>query len=199
MTTAVPRARQTALGAYRLLLRSVAQTFKGDESTLLAAKKEIRQKFEDSRGMSDEKARSDLIYGEAPQLSLACTPPSTPSSSLRTTGMTWLPLTRPFSLPPAKPPLSLSLSLSQRRTTPLSSSRPTWFRRSSTRRGTTRWQPRSRWRRTSPLRAGWSHRRKSALRRGSTPPARWGVRLDAARPGQAPGDEDGAKLEDGRA
>ncbi|WZN58949.1 mitochondrial zinc maintenance protein [Chloropicon roscoffensis] len=62
MTTAVPRARQTALGAYRLLLRSVAQTFKGDESTLLAAKKEIRQKFEDSRGMSDEKARSDLIY-----------------------------------------------------------------------------------------------------------------------------------------
>ena len=111
MTTAVPRARQTALGAYRLLLRSVAQTFKGDESTLLAAKKEIRQKFEDSRGMSDEKARSDLIYGEAPQLSLACfTPPSTPSSSFRTTGMTWLPLTRPFSLPPAKPPLSLSLS-----------------------------------------------------------------------------------------
>ena len=114
MTTAVPRARQTALGAYRLLLRSVAQTFKGDESTLLAAKKEIRQKFEDSRGMSDEKARSDLIYGEAPQLSLACfMPPSTPSSSFRTTGMTWLPLTRPFSLPPAKPPLSLSLSLAE--------------------------------------------------------------------------------------
>ena len=113
MTTAVPRARQTALGAYRLLLRSVAQTFKGDESTLLAAKKEIRQKFEDSRGMSDEKARSDLIYGEAPQLSLACTAPLHPSSSFRTTGMTWLPLTRPFSLPTAKPPLSLSLSLAE--------------------------------------------------------------------------------------
>jgi len=45
-------ARQTAIGAYRLLLRTVATTFKGDDLTLLAAKKEIRQKFEDNRDNS---------------------------------------------------------------------------------------------------------------------------------------------------
>ncbi|QDZ19858.1 hypothetical protein HOP50_03g23750 [Chloropicon primus] len=62
MASSVSRVGQTARGAYRLLLRSVSETFKGDDFTLLAAKKEIRQKFEDSRDMADEKARSDLIY-----------------------------------------------------------------------------------------------------------------------------------------
>ena len=59
--SAVPRAAQSAVGAYRTLLRSVASTFKGDDMTLVAARKEIRQKFDDNRNMGSGEALSDLI------------------------------------------------------------------------------------------------------------------------------------------
>ena len=58
-TTSIPR---SALGAYKRLLRAAASTFKGDELTLAAAKKEIRQKFEDNRDLGEGKQLDDLLY-----------------------------------------------------------------------------------------------------------------------------------------
>ena len=54
-------ASQSALGAYRKLLRTVAATFKGDDVTLSAARREIRQKFEDNRQVADESSLPVMI------------------------------------------------------------------------------------------------------------------------------------------
>jgi complex III assembly factor LYRM7 len=54
-------ASQSALGAYRKLLRTVATTFKGDDVTLLAAKREIRQKFEDNKELGDPSALPAMV------------------------------------------------------------------------------------------------------------------------------------------
>lgn len=56
---------QTAIGAYRKLLRTVAATFRSDDFALTAARKEIRDKFEEYRHHETDSAQMRDLIAEA--------------------------------------------------------------------------------------------------------------------------------------